>query len=104
MLKCRVRHGTDLPIVQGDATIQVVPTNIIDISAITSIFRPGPLSANVDKDFVKTRKSPGMVRYINDTHREVTEETNGFLIFQEQIAVTWPGQRIRRKNLSHQHT
>jgi len=66
---------------------QVVPTNIIDISAITSIFRPGPLSANVDKDFVKTRKSPGMVRYINDTHREVTEETNGFLIFQEQIAM-----------------
>ena len=66
---------------------QVKPTNIIDISAITSIFRPGPLSANVDKDFVKTRKSPGMVKYINDVHREITEETNGFLIFQEQIAM-----------------
>jgi DNA polymerase-3 subunit alpha len=45
------------------------------------------LSANVDKDFVKTRKNAGMVKYINDTHREVTEETNGFLIFQEQIAM-----------------
>tara|TARA_R110002073_G_scaffold167435_4_gene324205 strand:- start:237 stop:1745 length:1509 start_codon:yes stop_codon:yes gene_type:complete len=66
---------------------QVQPTNLIDISAITSIFRPGPLSANVDKDFVKTRKNAGMVKYINDTHREVTEETNGFLIFQEQIAM-----------------
>jgi len=66
---------------------QVKPTNLIDISAITSIFRPGPLSANVDKDFVKTRGNAGMVRYINDVHREVTEETNGFLIFQEQIAM-----------------
>ena len=66
---------------------QVQPKNLIDISAITSIFRPGPLSANVDKDFVKTRKSPGMVTYMNDMHREVTEETNGFLIFQEQIAM-----------------
>tara|TARA_R110001599_G_scaffold320732_1_gene531086 strand:+ start:3903 stop:7334 length:3432 start_codon:yes stop_codon:yes gene_type:complete len=65
----------------------VKPTNIIDISAITSIYRPGPLGAGVDKDFVKTRKSPGIVRYINDMHREVTEETNGFLIFQEQIAM-----------------
>jgi DNA polymerase-3 subunit alpha len=66
---------------------QVKPKNLIDISAITSIFRPGPLSANVDKDFVKTRSNPGMVKYINDMHREVTEETNGFLIFQEQIAM-----------------
>ena len=40
---------------------QVQPTNLIDISAITSIFRPGPLSAKVDKDFVKTRRSHGMV-------------------------------------------
>jgi len=66
---------------------QVKPTNIIDLSAITSIYRPGPLSANVDKDFIKTRRSPGMVSYINQMHREVTEETNGFLIFQEQIAM-----------------
>ena len=66
---------------------QVQPKNLIDISAITSIFRPGPLSANVDKDFVKTRNAPGMVTYINEMHREVTEETNGFLIFQEQIAM-----------------
>ena len=66
---------------------QVQPKNLIDISAITSIFRPGPLSANVDKDFVKTRGNPGMVTYINEMHREVTEETNGFLIFQEQIAM-----------------
>ena len=63
------------------------PTSIVDISAITSIFRPGPLSAGVDKDYVKAKDSPEDVWYENDIVREVTEETYGFLIFQEQIAM-----------------
>ena len=63
------------------------PRNIIDISAITSIYRPGPLSANVDKGYVKAKNNPQDIQYVNDLVREVTEETAGFLIFQEQIAL-----------------
>jgi len=63
------------------------PKNIIDISAITSIYRPGPLSARVDRDFVKAKKNPEGVEYLHPIHKEVTEETYGFLIFQEQIAM-----------------
>jgi len=66
---------------------RIKPTNIIDVSSVTSTYRPGPLSANVDKDLVEARRQPGMVKYINDVHRQVTGETNGFLIFQEQIAM-----------------
>ena len=66
---------------------KIKPRNIIDISASTSIYRPGPLSANVDKKFVAARENPRKVKYINDIHKEVTEETNGFLIFQEQISM-----------------
>ncbi len=65
----------------------VKPNSIIDISAITSIFRPGPLSAQVDKNYIDAIRSPENVKYLNDIHREVTEETCGFLIFQEQIAL-----------------
>ena len=63
------------------------PKNIIDISAITSIYRPGPLGANVDKTYVEAKKSPGNVRYLNSVVKETTKETYGFLIFQEQIAL-----------------
>jgi DNA polymerase-3 subunit alpha len=63
------------------------PTSIIDISAITSIYRPGPLSANVDKQYVKAKNNSSSINYINDIVKEVTEETAGFLIFQEQIAL-----------------
>ena len=63
------------------------PRSIIDISAITSIYRPGPLSAGVDKQYVEAKEDPGSVKYLNKTVREVTKETHGFLIFQEQIAM-----------------
>jgi len=66
---------------------RVKPKNIIDISAITSIFRPGPLSAGVDADYVEAKSHPQYVSYLSDESREITEETFGFLIFQEQIAL-----------------
>ena len=66
---------------------QAKPRSIIDISAITSIYRPGPLSAGVDKQYVAAKEDPDSIKYLNDTVRAVTEETHGFLIFQEQIAM-----------------
>ena len=63
------------------------PNNIIDVSAITSIFRPGPLSAGVDGDYVEAKGHPQRISYLSDEAREITEETFGFLIFQEQIAL-----------------
>ena len=66
---------------------KVKPNNIIDLSAITSIFRPGPLSAGVDADYVEAKESPHYIKYLSEEAREITEETFGFLIFQEQIAL-----------------
>ncbi|RPG59468.1 MAG: DNA polymerase III subunit alpha [Flavobacteriales bacterium TMED191] len=63
------------------------PDNIIDLSAITSIYRPGPLGAGVDRKYIGAKSNPEDVEYINKHVREVTEETYGFLIFQEQIAM-----------------
>ena len=62
------------------------PNDIIDISAITSIYRPGPLSAGVDKSYIKAKRDKTK-KYLNDVVEEVTKETFGFLIFQEQIAL-----------------
>ena len=63
------------------------PKNIIDIAAITSIYRPGPLSANVHEDFVEAKENPRGIRYGHEIVKEHTKETYGFLIFQEQIAL-----------------
>ena len=66
--------------------VQAKPKSIIDLAAVTAIYRPGPLSANVDKDYIDARKNPEYVSYPSDEVREITQETMGFLIFQEQIA------------------
>ena len=60
---------------------------MIDIAAITSIFRPGPLSAGVDKDYVEAKENPQYIKYLHPIVEQVTQETYGFLIFQEQIAL-----------------
>jgi DNA polymerase III alpha subunit len=66
---------------------KVKPTSLVDIAAITSIFRPGPLGAKVDRDYVEAKESPALIKYLHPIVEEVTKETYGFLIFQEQIAL-----------------
>lgn len=61
------------------------PKNIIDIAAITSIYRPGPLVAGVDRDYVAAKNDPDNVHYDHPLIKEVLGETFGFLVFQEQM-------------------
>jgi DNA polymerase-3 subunit alpha len=67
--------------------VRAKPRNIIDVSAITSIYRPGPLSANVHDEYIEAKESPHYIKYLNDDAHDITQETFGFLIFQEQIAL-----------------
>jgi len=63
------------------------PKSLVDISAITSIYRPGPLSANVHEQYIQAKSMPHEIDYLNEQVKDVTQETYGFLIFQEQIAL-----------------
>jgi DNA polymerase-3 subunit alpha len=63
------------------------PKSLVDISAITSIYRPGPLSANVHEQYIQAKENADGIDYMNNHIKEVTQETYGFLIFQEQIAL-----------------
>jgi len=66
---------------------QVKPTNLVDLAAITSIYRPGPLGANVHNQYVKAIADPDSIHYDHPLMKEVLEETYGFIIFQEQLAL-----------------
>jgi len=63
------------------------PKSLVDISAITSIYRPGPLSANVHEQYIQAKSMPHEIDYLNEHVEDITKETYGFLIFQEQIAL-----------------
>jgi len=61
------------------------PSSIIDIATLTSIYRPGPLGAKVDKLYVKSKNNPEEIVYAHPLIKEVLEETYGCIIFQEQV-------------------
>jgi len=67
--------------------LQAQPDNIIDLAAITAIYRPGPLKANVHKKYVQAKANPSEVQYEHPIVEEVLGPTYGFIVFQEQFMV-----------------
>ena len=48
------------------------PKNLIDISAITSIYRPGPLGADVDKSYINAKRDPSSIKYVHKLVEDAT--------------------------------
>ena len=61
------------------------PTSLVDIATLTSIFRPGPLAAKVDKLYLENRENPESLDYKHPLIKQVLEPTFNTIIFQEQI-------------------
>jgi len=63
------------------------PSSIEEISAITAIYRPGPLKANVHKKYIKAREefNSGHMKFDHPIIEEILGPTAGFLIYQEQF-------------------
>jgi len=61
------------------------PESVVDLATLTSIYRPGPLGAKVDKLYIQNKKRPEMVEYGHPLIEDVLKETYGCIIFQEQV-------------------
>lgn len=60
------------------------PESIMDIATLTSIYRPGPLSAKVDNIYIKAKNNPDSIEYGHPLIKQVLEPSYGCLVFQEQ--------------------
>lgn len=67
----------------SDASRKIRPTGFGDITAITSLYRPGPM-ANIP-DFAKRKNGEAPVEYIIPDTAEVLKETYGIMVYQEQV-------------------
>ena len=65
--------------------LEAQPDNITDLSAITAIYRPGPLKANVHKLFVQAKSDAANIKYDHPAIQNVLGSTYGFIAFQEQF-------------------
>jgi DNA polymerase-3 subunit alpha len=61
------------------------PTNIGELAALTAIYRPGPLKANVHKLYVKAKKDADNIKYDHPVIQDVLGPTFGYVVFQEQF-------------------
>ena len=61
------------------------PRSIVDIATLTSIYRPGPLSADVHKIYLGAKANPEDVDYQHPLIKKVLKTTHGAIIFQEQV-------------------
>jgi len=67
---------------------QVKPTDATELGAITAIYRPGPLQANVHTDYVATKKQllEGVaITYDHPIIEKILSPTLGYISFQEQF-------------------
>jgi DNA polymerase-3 subunit alpha len=61
------------------------PTNIEELAALTAIYRPGPLKANVHRKYVKSKKNVADIKYEHPVIEKILGPTFNFVVFQEQF-------------------
>jgi DNA polymerase-3 subunit alpha len=55
------------------------PQSILDIAALTSIYRPGPLNMGIDRKYTKAKEDPDSITYAHPILEEILGETYGCL-------------------------
>jgi len=66
-------------------TIRIAPKDIEDLSLVTSLFRPGPLSSGMVEDAIKVRQGKEKPEYIHECLKDILDVTHSVPVFQEQV-------------------
>ena len=61
------------------------PDSFRDIIATLALYRPGPLEGGMVSDYIDVKHGRKKAAYAHPVMKEVLEETNGVMVYQEQI-------------------
>ena len=64
---------------------QLRPDSFDDIVAAVALYRPGPMGAQMDKDFVHRKHGRQQVVYPDPSLEHILKETRGVIVYQEQV-------------------
>ena len=62
---------------------ELQPSNLEDVIAGISLYRPGPMDAI--PDFIKNKKNPDKIHYLHDSLKPILGVTYGIIVYQEQV-------------------
>lgn len=79
-----------------------------DIAAATALARPGPLNSGATSEYIERKTGQKTVTYLHPLLKEVTSETLGVIIYQEQVMLAvrsiggfdWADTSVIRKIMS----
>lgn len=64
---------------------QMKPDHFRDIIATNALYRPGPLEGGLVDQYVQVKNGRKLAEYMHPVLKEVTEETHGVMVYQEQV-------------------
>ena len=65
--------------------VKMRPDNIRDLIAVLALYRPGPLEGGMVDEYVDVKHGRKQATYMHEALEEVLKETNGVMVYQEQI-------------------
>ncbi len=68
-----------------DLLLRMKPDCFSDIIATAALYRPGPLEGGMVDDYVAVKHKRKAANYIHPILKEILEETNGVMVYQEQV-------------------
>ena len=69
---------------------QLHPNSVSELVAMNALYRPGPM--DFIPQYIDGKFNPKTVRYPHESLKDILEETNGVMVYQEQVMLT--AQRI----------
>jgi DNA polymerase III subunit alpha len=68
-----------------DLLQKMKPDHFSDIIATNALYRPGPLEGGMVRDYVEVKHGRQQAEYIHPVCKKILEETNGVMVYQEQV-------------------
>lgn len=64
---------------------ELKPTNLEDIIAMISLYRPGPLDAGMIPEYIARKHGKKKIEYLDQRLEPILKETHGIIVYQEQL-------------------
>ena len=68
---------------------EIKPNCFNDIVASISINRPGPMSLNVNKDYINNKSNPDKIQYKHPLLKDCLSDSHGTMLYQEQLQLIY---------------
>jgi DNA polymerase-3 subunit alpha len=63
----------------------LAPTSFDDVAALVALYRPGPMAANMHKDYADRKNGRKPITYVHPDLEELLADTQGLMIYQESV-------------------